>query len=106
MFSVPWGHHRYLIDKFLDSHQKALFFVRQTVENGWSRDVLLNFISTDLYERQGKAITNFKRTLPDETSDLAQELTKDPYNFAFTGVLASTMSVCLKNHCSTISPIF
>ena len=86
MFSVPWGHHRYLIDKFLDSPQKALFFVRQTVENGWSRDVLLNFISTDLYERQGKAITNFKRTLPDETSDLAQELTKDPYNFAFTGV--------------------
>lgn len=86
LFSVPWGHHRYLIDKFLDSPQKALFFVRQTVENGWSRDVLLNFISTDLYERQGKAITNFKRTLPDETSDLAQELTKDPYNFAFTGV--------------------
>lgn len=86
MFSVPWGHHRYLIDKFLDSPQKALFFVRQTVENGWSRDVMLNFISTDLYERQGKALTNFKRTLPDETSDLAQELTKDPYNFAFTGV--------------------
>ncbi len=86
MFSVPWGHHRYLIDKFLDSPQKALFFVRQTVENGWSRDVMLNFISTDLYERQGKALTNFKRTLHDETSDLAQELTKDPYNFAFTGV--------------------
>ena len=86
LFSVPWGHHKILIDKFKKSPDKALFFVRQTVENGWSRDVLLNFISTDLYERQGKALTNFKRTLPDETSDLAQELTKDPYNFAFTGI--------------------
>ena len=85
LFSVPWGHHMILIDKFQNCPDKALFFVRQTVENGWSRDVLLNFISTDLYERQGKALTNFKRTLPDETSDLAQELTKDPYNFALTG---------------------
>ena len=76
LFSVPWGHHMILIDKFQNCPDKALFFVRQTVENGWSRDVLLNFISTDLYERQGKALTNFKRTLPDETSDLAQELTK------------------------------
>ncbi len=48
--------------------------------------MLLNFISTDLYERQGKALTNFSRTLPAETSDLAQELTKDPYSFAFTGI--------------------
>jgi predicted nuclease of restriction endonuclease-like (RecB) superfamily len=86
LFSVPWGHHMILIDKFSNCPDKALFFVRQTVENGWSRNVLLNFISTDLYERQGKALTNFKRTLPDETSDLAQELTKDPYNFAFTGI--------------------
>lgn len=86
VFSIPWGHHMLLIDKFKENPQKALFFVHQTVENGWSRDTLLNFIGTDLYERQGKALTNFKNTLPDETSDLAQELTKDPYNFAFTGI--------------------
>ena len=48
--------------------------------------MLLNFISTDLYERQGKALTNFTQTLPNEMSGLAQEITKDPYNFAFTGV--------------------
>ena len=48
--------------------------------------MLLNFLDTDLFERQGKALTNFTRTLPEETSDLAQELTKDPYNFAFTGI--------------------
>ncbi len=86
IFSIPWGHHRIIIDKFKEKPQKALFFVHQTVENGWSRDTLLNFIGTDLYERQGKALTNFKSTLPEETSDLAQELTKDPYNFAFAGI--------------------
>ena len=48
--------------------------------------MLLNFLDTDLYERQGKALTNFSTTLPEETSDLAQELTKDPYDFAFTGI--------------------
>ena len=86
LFSVPWGHHRFIIDKFKEQPEKALFFVRQTVENGWSRDMLLNFMGTDLYERQGKALTNFARTLPEETSDLARELTKDPYDFAFTGI--------------------
>ena len=86
VFSIPWGHHMLLIDKFKAEPQKALFYVHQTVENGWSRDTLLNFIGTDLYERQGKAISNFKQMLPEETSDLAQELTRDPYNFAFTGI--------------------
>lgn len=86
LFSVPWGHHKLMIDKCRNNPEKALFFVHQTVQNGWSRDMLLNFIGTDLYERQGKALTNFNRTLPEETSDLAQELTKDPYDFAFTGI--------------------
>ncbi len=86
LFSIPWGHHLLLIDKCSNDPQKALFFVRQTVENGWSRAMLLNWIDTDLYERNGKAISNFKRALPEQTSDLAQEITKDPYNFAFTGI--------------------
>mgnify|MGYP002855338542 CR=1 FL=1 len=84
IMSVGWGHHKILIDKYKNTPEKALFYVHQTVLNGWSRNMLLNFLDTDLYERQGKALTNFSRTLPDETSDLAQELTKDPYNFAFT----------------------
>lgn len=86
IFSVPWGHHMLIIDKVKSDTEKALFFIHQTVENGWSRNMLLNFLDTDLYERQGKALTNFNRTLPEETSDLAQELTKDPYDFAFTGI--------------------
>ena len=86
LFSIPWGHHRYLIDRYGTEPVKAFFYVKKTMQEGWSRDVLLNFMDSDLYEREGKALTNFTRTLPDETSDLAQELTKDPYNFAFTGI--------------------
>lgn len=97
LFSVPWGHHMLLIDKCSDAPQKALFFARQTVENGWSRSTLLNALSTDLYERQGKALTNFERTLPAATSDLAQELTKDPYNFAFTGITGRYNEKLLKD---------
>ena len=97
LFSVPWGHHRFIIDKLKEQPKKALFFVHQTVENGWSRDMLLNFMGTDLYERQGQALTNFKYTLPDEASDLAQELTKDPYDFAFTGITGKYNESLLKD---------
>lgn len=75
-----------LIDKFLTEPQKALFYIHQTVVNGWSRNVLHNYIDSSLYERQGKALSNFTRTLPEIGSDLAQEITRDPYNFAFTGI--------------------
>lgn len=82
LFSIPWGHHRCIIDKCKDV-DKALFFVRKIHENNWSRDVLLNFISTDLYEREGKAINNFELALPDVDKDLAKQIIKDPYNFDF-----------------------
>ena len=59
--------------------------------------MLLNFMGTDLYERQGKALTNFQRTLPGETSDLARELTKDPYDFAFTGITGAYNERLLKD---------
>lgn len=86
IFDIPWGHHCNIIDKVKGDVQKALFYVRQTVENGWSRPVLQTFLDSDLYNRQGKAITNFTNTLPQPNSELAQELTKDPYNFAFAGI--------------------
>lgn len=86
LFSVPWGHQMLLIDKCSDDVIKALFYVQQVVENGWSRNVLHNYIDSSLYERQGKALSNFTRTLPEVGSDLAQEITRDPYNFAFTGI--------------------
>ena len=83
LFSIPWGHHMLIVDKCQKNAAKALFYVHQTYQNGWSRNVLLNFLDTDLYERSGKAITNFPATMPATDSDLAQQLTKDPYQFDF-----------------------
>ena len=80
---IPWGHNKLIMDKCGNDKEKALFYVRKTIENNWSRAVLLNFLGTNLFERQGKAVTNFAQTLPAEQSDLAQEITKDPYSFDF-----------------------
>ena len=81
--SIPWFHQQRIIDKCKGDAKKDLFFVRKVIENSWGRDMLLNFLSTDLYERQAKAITNFSKTLPALQSDLAQQTTKDPYVFNF-----------------------
>ena len=83
VFCIPWGHMVLLLGRFRNDPQKILFYVHKTLENGWSRTMLLNFLDTGLYERQGKATTNFALTLPEDTSDMAQEITKDPYNFDF-----------------------
>lgn len=83
LFAIPWAHHQRIIDKCKGDVRKAIFFVRKTLENNWSRDVLLNWLGTDLYEREGKAISNFQATLPAPQSDLAQQITKDPYSFDF-----------------------
>lgn len=83
LLSIPWFHHQRIIDKCKGNMDKALFFVRKTWENNWGRDALLNWLGTDLYERDGKAITNFHTTLPSIQSDLAQQITKDPYQFDF-----------------------
>ena len=55
IMSIGWGHHKLLMDKCSNNPEKALFFVHQTVLNGWSRSMLLNFLDTDLYERQGRS---------------------------------------------------
>ena len=83
---VPWGHHRQIIINSKGNVDKAIFFVRKVIENNWSRGVLMNFLDTDLYERTGKAINNFHSTLPKPHSDLAQEMTRDPYNFDFIAI--------------------
>ena len=83
LFSSPWTHHQKIIDKVQGNSRKALFFVRKTWENQWGRGMLLNFLDTDLYERQGQALSNFSSTLPAIESDFAQQLLKDPYCFEF-----------------------
>ena len=71
-FSVPWGHHLYIISQCKDV-ERAVFYLNKTVENGWSRAVLLNFLDTNLYERQGKAVNNFNKLLVDPQSELAAQ---------------------------------
>jgi predicted nuclease of restriction endonuclease-like (RecB) superfamily len=79
---IPWAHNVILIQmvKALDTR---LWYARKAFEHGWSRDVLSLQIQGRVHERQGKAITNFQRTLPPPQSDLAAQLLKDPYLFDF-----------------------
>lgn len=66
--------------------QARVWYIRQTIQHGWSCPVLVHQIESALYRRQGNALTNFSRTLPSPQSDLAQQILKDPYNFDFLGL--------------------
>ena len=79
---IPWGHNIFIFTKSKNP-QEAFFYIQKTIENNWSRDILDLQIKSNLYERQGKSITNFKNTLPEPLSDLAQQTLKDPYIFDF-----------------------
>ena len=74
------------IARLLGDQQQRIWYARQTIEQGWSRSILIHQIDSGLYERQGRALTNFERTLPPARSDLARQLLKDPYNFDFLGL--------------------
>ncbi len=82
LFAIPWWHHIVLMTK-CKTVDEALFYIHKVVENGWSRNVLMNFIEAGLYKAEGKALTNFTNCLPNPQSDLAQQTLKDPYNFDF-----------------------
>ena len=82
---ITWYHHISLITRVKDITERA-FYIQQTAQNGWSRDIMLMQIDSDLYHRQGRAITNFSQTLPNVQSDLAKSIFKDPYNFGFLGM--------------------
>lgn len=79
---IPWRHNQILLDKVKD-HDQRLWYAQKSMENGWSRDILAMQIESNLYQRQGGAVTNFEQTLPKPQSDLARQLIKDPYNFDF-----------------------
>ena len=85
LICVPWGHHIQILTK-CKSRDQAIFYVRRTIQNGWSRNTLLNWLSTDLYEREGKGQTNFALTMPSDDCDLAQQLVKDPQVFEVFGL--------------------
>lgn len=79
---VPWGHNILLMEKVKDRSAR-LWYLQQTLENGWSRSVLSLMIDSAAHRRQGKAVTNFDAQLPPTQSDLAKQTLKDPYIFDF-----------------------
>ena len=79
---IPWGHNLLLLQR-LRSEEERVWYTKKIIENGWSRNMLSTWIDSDLYRRQGKAITNFQSTLPPPQSDLARQTLKDPYCFDF-----------------------
>ncbi|WP_205942738.1 PDDEXK nuclease domain-containing protein [Pedobacter psychroterrae] len=82
---LPWGHNILIFSKSINLNE-AKFYISQTLENNWSRDVLALQIKSNLYKRKGRSITNFKHTLPDVYSDLAIQTLKDPYVFDFVAL--------------------
>ncbi len=82
ILTIPWGHNLAIIAK-CKQHGEALYYAQATQTNGWSRSVLVRQIESGLYQREGKAITNFAQILPTAQSDLANQMLKDPYKFDF-----------------------
>lgn len=93
---IPWYHHISLLTKVKDETER-LFYIRETIKNGWSRNQMLLQIKSQLHERQGTAISNFKDTLPATQSDLVQQTIKDPYVFDFLTLDAKTRELDIEN---------
>ena len=79
---LSWYHHITLLDKVKDRDTR-LFYIQETVQGGWSRDVMVHQIEAGLHQRKGKILSNFKNTIAPEQSELVQQLFKDPYKFEF-----------------------
>ena len=81
---IPWGHNIVLMDKFDDGKIRG-WYIKKSIENGWSRNVLVHQIESGLYERQAIAdkVSNFESHLPSPQSELAVQTMKDPYVFDF-----------------------
>lgn len=79
---LPWFHNCVLLDKLATPFERE-WYARKAIENGWSRNILVHQIESQLHLRIGEAQTNFARTLPPPQSELAQQVLKDPYTFDF-----------------------
>lgn len=82
---IPWGHQTDIVSK-CKSVDEAMFYLRECILGGWSRQTLDNSLKANLYKSHGKAISNFQEYLPEAQSRMAQEITKDNYDFGFITV--------------------
>ncbi|WP_010244348.1 PDDEXK nuclease domain-containing protein [Acetivibrio cellulolyticus] len=81
---ITWYHNITLLEK-VENTKERTWYIQKVIENGWSRDVMVHQIETNLYQRQAVAekTTNFKSLMPANQSELAAETLKDPYIFDF-----------------------
>ena len=79
---IPWSHNIILIEKIKD-RELRYWYIQKILEHGWSRNVLSEMIKSNIHQREGKLVSNFKDTLPSHESDLVQQSFKDPYLFDF-----------------------
>jgi predicted nuclease of restriction endonuclease-like (RecB) superfamily len=79
---IPWGHNIRILQKVKKTEER-LWYARQATEKGWSRNILIHQIESNAFSREGQAVTNFRKTLPNPQSDLARQALKDPYVFDF-----------------------
>jgi len=104
---LTWYHHITLLDKVKEPELR-LFYLIKAVENGWTRDMMVNQFEGGLHNRQGSLTTNFKTTLPEYQSELTQQLFKDPYNFDFlslgTEAKERDLENALMNHIQKLLP--
>lgn len=92
---IPWRHHVSILGK-CSTIEEAFFYLSETIENGWSRNLLEMQIESGLIKRQGKLLNNFSNTLPKPQSDLARETFKDPYKFDFLTLEADVQELQLE----------
>jgi predicted nuclease of restriction endonuclease-like (RecB) superfamily len=85
--AVPWGHHVLLLGR-IKSAPEWFFYLRATARFGWSRNVLLNQLKAQAYERAKveKKTHNFPRALPEHLAEQANEMLKSTYNLEFLGL--------------------
>jgi predicted nuclease of restriction endonuclease-like (RecB) superfamily len=81
---LPWGQNLTLLER-LDDPAMRVWYAEQVIAHGWSRSILAINIERQLHKRAGRAVNNFKATLPPPDSDLAAQVFKDPYLFDFLG---------------------
>ena len=93
---VPWRHHVEIITK-CKTVEEAFFYLQKTIEEGWSRSSLQNYMKVELYKQKGMAITNYAEKLPITQARLANEMTKDSYDFGFVSLPADYDETALES---------
>lgn len=95
---LPWGHNLLLINK-VHSLSAVEFYANEVIVKGWSRDLLLNAIKMDTYNRSKSQLkaNNFSNTLPEISVEYANQVFKSSYNLGFLGITEPVKELELEN---------